>query len=196
MWSPDLLLLVPFGTLTKEGVAMRKKGFVIAFHNDETRNPYHGFTCVNVAIRTLKPHIPGEVAEKVSSFFGSENKEGKEEFDRVKSRISLEAGIARCDEEVLAFVKRKIEEGDNIFLDLKEEHSRRHNASELRERYFTIVPIFVTLTEFKLLNPEYFSVADIRDIVILVTKSQAGRLRYNQDLKEVDAPRSGGGVSV
>src|SRR5690606_22671871 len=150
---------------------MRRKGFVIAFHNDEIRNPYHGFTCVNVAIRTLKPHIPGEVAEKVSSFFGSKNKKEKEEFDRVKSRISLEAGIARHDEEVLTFVKRKIEGGDNIFLDLKEEHSRRHNESALREQYFVIVPVFVTLTEFKLLSFEHFSVRNIRDIVDLVTRS-------------------------
>lgn len=173
---------------------MKKKGFVIAFHNDETKNPYHGFTCVNIAIRTLKPHIPGEIAEKISSFFGSKNKKEKEEFDRVKSRISLEAGIAQCDKEVLAFVKSKIEEGDNIFLDLKEEHSRRHNESALREQYFVIVPVFVTLTEFKLLNLEYFSVADIHSIVDLVTRSQAGMLRYNPNLMDIDESRPREGV--
>jgi len=147
---------------------MQKTGFVIAFHNDEELHPYHGLTCKDRAIRLVKPHIPTEILSRLRG-------DNKAEFDRVRSRISLEAGITRIDAEVLLFIERKVANGDTIFLDLKRSDAKAHNNSEFSD-LFRIVSIRVTLTEFELLDADYFSEEQRREIIDIVERSQGGAL--------------------
>lgn len=154
------------------------KGFVIAFHNCDSENRYHGLTCKDRAIRKLKPYIPYDIVSKLRQVVE------KAEFDKVRGRISLESGIAQRDTEVLAFVEGKVKEGESIFLDLTEEDALRHNGSEL-VTLFVIASVYVTQEHFRLMNPEFFTSEEQEEIVAIVRESQDGVLTEIQNEPEI-----------
>jgi|AntRauTorckE6833_2_1112554.scaffolds.fasta_scaffold21170_3 hypothetical protein len=145
------------------------KGFVIAFHNNDEENRYHGLTCKDRAIRKLKPYIPYDILSKFRQV------DSKVEFDKVRSRISLESGIAQKDGEVLAFIERKVKDGESIFLDLTEEDALRHNGSELTSLFF-IASVYVTQEHFALMNPGPYTANEREEIARIVEESQDGVL--------------------
>jgi hypothetical protein len=150
----------------------RNKGFVIAFHCDQGKYPYLGLTCKDRALRTVKPYIPGEIASALATL------KGKEDFDGLLRRISLEAGIVKEDKAVFDFVHRKVEKGEPIFLDLTEDHVDSHNAGPYVQSHFVIVSVRVTNSTFHVVNHWLFTPEELRQIVLIVSDSQGGLLNY------------------
>jgi hypothetical protein len=139
-----------------------KQGFVIAFHCDQARHPYLGLTYKDRALRTVKPYIPGEIASALHTLGG------KEDFDKLLVRISLEAGIANEDKDVLDFVHRKVAKGEPIFLDLTEGDASKHNESPHAQSHFLIASVLVTPNSIALTNAELFSAEEQVSIVSIV----------------------------
>lgn len=145
----------------------KDRGFVIAFHNNEGLNPYLGLSCRDRAIRNLKRYIPSDIVARLR----------RRNDKKVLIRMSLEAGIINCDEEVLSFIQKKIRRGEPIFLDFKEKDAIVHNESKHAQR-FLIASIHVSASEFTFLNSDIFSPYEVERIIEIVEKSQEGILSY------------------
>lgn len=148
----------------------KDRGFVIAFHNNETQFPYLGLHCRDRAIRSLKRHISAEIVRNLMD-------RGRKDQKEVLKRMGLETGILNRDGEVLEFIQRKIAQGDSIFLDFKEQDAIAHNISKSAQ-LFLIVSILVTPSTFTFLNADRFSRRERDLIVSIVDRSQDGSLKY------------------
>jgi hypothetical protein len=155
-----------------------EQSFVIAFHNDEDKHPYLGLTCKDRAIRTIKPYIPGDILTSLR------NLKDKTEFDEMRVKMSLEAGIAMHDERVLNFVLRKVTEGESIFLDLTLADAEKHNESGFASSHFVIASVLCLSDKwFDLVNTEKFTREDKDRILSIVHESQG--LPIEQELSVV-----------
>lgn len=146
---------------------VEKKGFVIAFHNDEEKHPYWGLACRDEAIRSLKQNLATKFALRARN--GGE----RDSFPLA----SIESKLSGRDLEALATVERKVRRGESIFLDFKESDARAHNESDYAQ-LFLIASIHVTPEHFSFLNPELFSKEDREEIIDIVNRSQNEKLYY------------------